>query len=760
MYSNINYDLIIKIKDYSYNGLIKITFTNEKIINKILLDSVGINITKIKINNKNIKSYKINKKNIIINYSFINSKYEIIIHFNNKIINNMIGLYYSNIKNEIVYCTDFEPENARLTYPCFDNPHYRATFQLILFYDKKYIALSNTEEKYTYIKNNVKITIFEKTPLMSTYLLSFVIGNFHKISNKESLINMPINMPINMSVYCHKSINIDYMIYSFEKFVKGFDFYSKYYKIKYPINKLDMVCIPEFESAAMENWGLIIFNSNFFYVDNNTSFDHKLSIDDTIYHELVHQWFGNLVCVKNWNNLWLNESFATYMSNYVNDDYQYSILKSYSAAIYLDSFNSSYPIYNELQKNKKKMFNGITYSKGACILRYIEKYLGEKIFKNVINKYLKKYAYSSTDTQDFINMLPIKDYILNPQILMKNLIMTRGYPIIKISKNNKKYKIEIRLFNILENNFNKLQHFDYDIIIDIKLKNNNKQYVINSLKSLIIDDEILLVNIDNVLLCTVLYDNYKPDIENMNDIEKLGYLCNLNILLLYNGELFEFINILLNNYLNFYIITKIFKILSEFKIICNIKKIKVLKYFEKSKLIIEKILINYEYDIEILNILIDILVDIFDMDINIYKNIYPKKYIYKINIKNKNYNELLNLYINSDIIGEKKYISKILTQCNELYDVIIKTIINNKYDVIKLQDIPNFIELLLNNYPNYIKTFLLFLQDNTKYYLLHNIDHIIVKFIYSVENSKLLSPDIYKENKDIIEHNILLYNYI
>ena len=752
MYNNINYDLIIKIKDYNYNGLIKITFINEKIIDKIILDSEGINITKIKINDKNIKSYKINKKNIIINYSFINNKYEIIIHFNNKISNNMFGLYYSNIKDEIVYSTDFEPEHARLTYPCFDHPNYRATFQLILFYDKKYIALSNTEEKNTYIKNNVKITIFEKTPLMSTYLLTFVIGNFHKISNKESSINM--------SAYCHKSINIEYMIYSFEKFVKSFDFYNKYYKIKYPINKLDIICIPEFENAAMENWGLIIFNSNFCYVDNNTSFIHKLSIDDTINHELIHQWFGNLVCVKNWNNLWLNESFATYMSNYVNDDYEYFILQYYYISIYLDSFNSSYPIYNELQKNKIKMFNGITYSKGACVLRYIENYLGKKIFKNVINKYLKKYEYLCADTQDFIKMLPIKDYILNPQILMKNLITVRGYPIIKISKNNKKYKIEIRLFDILENNFNKLKNFDYDIVVDIKFKNNNKQYVINSEKPLIIDDDIVLVNTNNVLLCTILYDNCKANIENMNNIEMLGYLCNLNIILLYNDELFEFIDILLNNYLNFYIISKIFKILSEFKIIFSIKKIKLSKYFSKIKSTIEKILINYEDNIEILNILIDILVDIFDIDINNYKNIYPEKYIYKINIKNKNYNELLNLYINSDIIGQKKYISKILSQCNELYDMIIKTIINNKYDIIKLQDIPNFIELLLNNNPNDIRKFLLFLKDNKKYYFLHNIDNIIVKFIYSVENSKLLLPNIYQENKDIIEYNILLYNYI
>ena len=748
MYSNISYDLIIKIYDYKYNGLLKIIFTNNKIINKILLDCIGINITKIKINNKIIKSYKLNKKNIIINYFFTNSKYEIVIYFNNKISNNMIGLYYSNIKDEIVYCTDFEPENARFMFPCFDSPKYRAFFQLILFYDKKYIALSNTKEQYTYIKNNIKITIFEKTPLMSTYLLAFVIGNFHKISNNQ------------LSMYCHKSINMDYMNYSFEKFVEGFDFYSKYYKIKYPINKLDIICVPEFKNGAMENWGLIVCNSNFFFADNNISFNTKLSIEDTIKHELVHQWFGNLVCIKNWNNLWLNESFATYMSNYVNNDYQFLILKSYSIAMYLDSFNSSYPIYNELYKNKNKMFNGITYSKGACILRYIENYLGKKIFKNVINKYLEKYAYYSIDTKDFINMLPNKNYMINPQTLMMNLITNRGYPIIKITKNNKIYKIEIKIFDILKNNFNKLQKFDYDIVINIKFKNNIKQYILKSENELIIDDDIVMLNPNNMLLCAILYNEYMPDIKNMNEIEILGYLCNLNILLLYNSELFEFINIIIYNNLNIYIITKIYNILSEFKIIINIKKINILKYFGKIKKTIEKILLDCKYENEILDILINIFCDIFDNDYN-YQNICPPKYLYKINIKNKNYNynELLNIYINSDIPSEQKYIPKLLSQYVDLYDDIIKTIINNEYNIIKLQDISIFIDLFLNNYPNYIINFLLFLQDNAKYYLLHKIDTVIVKYIYSIENSKLLLPDIYIENKDIIEYNILLYNY-
>ena len=137
MYSNIHYDLIVKIKEFKYNGIIKIIFENEKETNKILLDCEKINITKIKINNKIIKSYKINKNDITINHLFIKNKYTIIIHFENEIKNNMTSLYYSKIKDDIIYSTDFEPEYARQTFPCFDEPKYKATFQLILFYNKK-----------------------------------------------------------------------------------------------------------------------------------------------------------------------------------------------------------------------------------------------------------------------------------------------------------------------------------------------------------------------------------------------------------------------------------------------------------------------------------------------------------------------------------------------------------------------------------------------------------------------------------------------
>ena len=701
MYSDIHYDLIFKIKNYKYNGIIKILFKNDKITNKILLDSHKIKITQIKINNKIIKTYKISTDHIIINHSFVKQKYEIIVHFNNDIKNNITGLYYSKIKDDIIYSTDFEPEDARYAFPSFDSPLYKATFQLILFYDKKYIALSNTSEQNTYIKNDLKITVFEKTPVMSSYLLCFVIGDLHKISYN------------NLSAYCHSSINKEYMDFSLQKLVKGFNFYNKYYKISYPIKKLDIVCIPEFESSAMENWGLITFRDTSFLVDKYYPELSKLSIENTINHELVHQWFGNFVSVKNWDNLWLNESFAEYMSNYVNNNFNKSVLDDYSRALYDDAFNSSKPIYNEKYKNKKQIFNTITYSKGACVLRYIENFIGGKEFHEVVIKYLKKYEYSNTETDDFINMLP-DNKLCDPKILMKDLINNRGYPIIRITKNNHNYKIDIKMFNIMINNFDEMKPYPYNIVLEIKHKTGIKKYLLNSKKELIVDEEIILVNPNNVLLCALLYEDFKPDIKNMNNIEILGYLCNLNILLLHNEEMFEFINVILLQKFDIFIITKIYRILLDIKKILNIKKMSALKIDKlvEIKKNIEKILKNTK-DAELLDKLVDILTKVYDEDIDKYTDYLSKKYLYKMKIQNSNtYEELLHIYKNTDIPSYYLYVPEILCLNEKIYNEIIKTLQDNKKSIIRIQDIIHFINLFLHNFPEYIDTFLLFLSKN------------------------------------------------
>lgn len=325
----------------------------------------------------------------------------------------MAGFYRSSFKaadgsTAWMATTQMEPTDARRAFPCFDEPALKSTFTVTLVADDKMTCLSNMDvasEKSVDSKvtsGTRKAVTFNKTPLMSTYLLAFVIGELNYIETNS--FRVPVR------VYAPKDRDIEHGRFSLELAAKTLDFYEKTFDSPFPLPKMDMIAIPDFSAGAMENWGLVTYRVVDLLIDEKVSgASVKQRVAETVQHELAHQWFGNLVTMDFWDGLWLNEGFATWMSWYSCNVFypDWKVWEGYvtdnlASALSLDSLRSSHPIEVPVKRADEinQIFDAISYSKGSCVLRMISKYLGEETFMEGIRRYLKKHAYGNTQTGD------------------------------------------------------------------------------------------------------------------------------------------------------------------------------------------------------------------------------------------------------------------------------------------------------------------------------------------------------------------------
>lgn len=325
----------------------------------------------------------------------------------------MAGFYRSSYKDKdgndkYIATTQMEATDARRAFPCLDEPALKATFTVTLIADHDLVCLSNMDvasEKDVDSKlagKKRKAVTHNKTPIMSTYLLAFVIGDLQVYETN--------NFRIPIRVYCTPDQNVEHAVFSAELAEKTLDFYETQFGSPFPLPKMDMIAVPDFAAGAMENWGLITYRVVDLLLDEKTaSASTKKRVAEVVQHELAHQWFGNLVTMDFWDGLWLKEGFATWMSWYstnvfypewrVWDGYVIDDLRS---ALALDSLRSSHPIEVPVKRADEvnQIFDAISYQKGSCVLRMLSKYLGEDVFLEGIRIYLKRHAYSNTETSD------------------------------------------------------------------------------------------------------------------------------------------------------------------------------------------------------------------------------------------------------------------------------------------------------------------------------------------------------------------------
>ncbi|KAK3081572.1 hypothetical protein LTS18_005317, partial [Coniosporium uncinatum] len=369
---------------------------------------------------------------------------------------NMAGFYRSSFKGEdgstqYLATTQMEPTDARRAFPCFDEPALKAAFTITLIADKRKTCLSNmdvaseqeVDSKMTGGKRNA--VTFNKTPLMSTYLLAFIVGDLKVIETK--------NFRVPIRVFATPDRDIEHGRFSLELAARTLDFYEKKFNSEFPLPKMDMVAIPDFSAGAMENWGLITYRVVDLLFDEKTSgASTKQRVAEVVQHELAHQWFGNLVTMDFWDGLWLNEGFATWMSWYSCNTFypEWKVWQGYvtdnlQSALGLDSLRSSHPIEVPVKRADEinQIFDAISYSKGSCVLRMISKYLGEETFMEGIRRYLKKHAYGNTQTGDLWAALSDasgKDVEKVMDIWTKNV----GFPVVTVTENSKDSSIHVK----------------------------------------------------------------------------------------------------------------------------------------------------------------------------------------------------------------------------------------------------------------------------------------------------------------------------
>lgn len=372
-------------------------------------------------------------------------KGKLYLHFRGIISESLRGFYRSHYMHEgetkRIATTQFESTDARRAFPCFDEPAQKAIFELSLVIPKHLTAISNTiEQDFSESTPSglahspgYKVVNFSPTPKMSTYLLAYIIGEFEKTETKtKDGTKIRIYTPLGKKHQTKFALDVT---------KRSLEFLNKYFAIPYPLPVLDIIAIPDFSSGAMENWGAITFRETALLVDEDyTAFANKQQIAETIAHELVHQWFGNLVTMEWWSHLWLNESFAPFMSYMVVDDlfpewnfWTRFVLHDHANALHLDSLKNTHPIEVEVHHPDQisEIFDAISYDKGASVLRMLYHYLGPTNFRDGLRYYLKKHSYKNTasihlwEAFEKVSKKPIKGFV-NPWLSRE------GYPLLRL----------------------------------------------------------------------------------------------------------------------------------------------------------------------------------------------------------------------------------------------------------------------------------------------------------------------------------------
>lgn len=332
--------------------------------------------------------------------------YLIEVGFEGVITKPMDGIYpcyfKTNDKEEHLLATQFESHHARQAFPCIDEPEAKATFTLDITTDASLQTISNAPVAKESIISRQKTTWFEKSPVMSTYLLAFVSGN---IEYKESKTKSGILV----RAYATPA-NVEHTDFALDTAVKCLDYFEDYFGIPYPLAKCDLVALPDFASGAMENWGCITFREQCMLVDDrHTSLTTKQFAALVVAHELAHQWFGNLVTMQWWTDLWLNEGFASWIEYLAIDKlfpewnlWTQFLVDDREQALKLDALENTHSVEVPVRHPDeiRTIFDAISYSKGANIINMLHDFLGAETFQEGLRHYLKTHAYKNTQTSD------------------------------------------------------------------------------------------------------------------------------------------------------------------------------------------------------------------------------------------------------------------------------------------------------------------------------------------------------------------------
>lgn len=348
----------------------------------------------------------------------------------------MHGLYIAKArhdgKEERHAYTQFESTDARCMFPCVDEPEAKATFDVTVTSPQRFTVLSNTPVLSREVKDGKQTVSFKTSPKMSSYLLALAVGRLSCRSAKVGKTAIGVwSMP-------HQ---LDQTGFALDAAKFTLAWLNRYFAISYPLDKLDLVVVPEFTSGAMENWGMITFRDSAMLADPNLSSGSAYRrVAYVVAHEIVHQWFGNLVTMRWWNDLWLNEAFATWLAYKVVDAWKpkWRVWRDYeehkAVALPIDALNNTRAISCEVKSVAAitAQFDSLTYEKGGAVLRMVESYLGEARFRDGVRIYMRRHQYGNTEARDLWRA--IEESSGDPVTHMAEDWLTRpGFPLISVS---------------------------------------------------------------------------------------------------------------------------------------------------------------------------------------------------------------------------------------------------------------------------------------------------------------------------------------
>ena len=409
-----NYNIFLDInrQEKFFSG--NVAINGEALDNVISFHQKDLTIHSVLLDNNEL-TYHIDNENEAVRIELPETgSMTLVLEFSGKITDNMTGIYPSyytveNVKKEII-STQFESHFAREVFPSIDEPEAKATFDLALKFDQEEgdIALSNMPEINANRRQETGVWTFETTPRMSSYLLAFALGNLH---GKTAYTKGGTEV----GVFATCAHNIDSVDFALDIAVRVIDFYEDYYGIKYPIAQAYHVALPDFSAGAMENWGLITYREVYLLVDENSTVSSRQQVALVVAHELAHQWFGNLVTMKWWDDLWLNESFANMMEYvaidaiepnwHIFEDFQTSGVPHALKRDATDGVQSVHVAVNHPDEINTLFDAAIVYAKGSRLMHMLRRWLGDKVFAAGLKLYFEKHQYNNTVGRDLWNAL-------------------------------------------------------------------------------------------------------------------------------------------------------------------------------------------------------------------------------------------------------------------------------------------------------------------------------------------------------------------
>ena len=435
----LRYDLLIhpNIGEFTFKGEETIELLVEKATNQITLHSVEMEIECLAA--KKI-TYDEDSETVrlTLREPLKIGKYKLKLKFSGILSDKLKGFYRSryevNGQEKYLATTQFEATDARRAFPCFDEPSHKAVFDVTIIVPPGMTAISNTiESSISEHESGYRVVKFAPTPKMSTYLLAFIVGDFEFIEGKTKR-----GVAVRVFTTPGKKHQAKFAL---ETTIRCLEFYEDFFNIPYPLPVMDLIAVPDFSAGAMENWGAVTYRETAILVDSDHSAAaHIQRVAIVIAHELAHQWFGNLVTMEWWTHLWLNEGFASYMEYLAVDNlfpewdiWTQFVYLDLGSAMSLDSLENTHPIEVPINHPREitEIFDTVSYSKGASVIRMIADYLGQDNFRKGLESYLKTHKYGNAKTEDLWKAL---EKVSKKPVgrIMKNWTSKPGYPVIQV----------------------------------------------------------------------------------------------------------------------------------------------------------------------------------------------------------------------------------------------------------------------------------------------------------------------------------------